>query len=263
MISHAQAFRRPPTGTAEDASTTASSPTRNTPEFRANARPQACKKLSTTAKGAKPIETKDTSLTLAFQANAGPSSLEFDSTTDASQKGHASHPTSSRLRLYAQERQHRTARKKQLPTPTTPTPSKTPQGHDEAARRVPTLVHGLQPPLRPNHRREHVPRHYHNDDLRKTQTDMEATAMSLSMIRNDQRDRDSESKESMPAHRPTKAPANGPPLTSDGRCHAYTQAMKQLFDVLCVDCTYASGTTARSRCNTFSSTQGHPNKPLT
>ena len=136
-----------------------------------------------------------------------------------------------------------------------------PAGSRRSSEATPTLVHGLQPPLRPNHRREHDPRHYHNDDLRKTQTDIEAAAMPLSMTQNDQRDKDSESKESMPAHKPTKAPANGPPSTSGERCRAYTQAMKQLFDALYVDCTYVSGTMARNACERSSSMQGHPNRP--
>jgi hypothetical protein len=104
---------------------------------------------------------------------------------------------------------------------------KTPQGHDEAAERVQGHDHGLHLLLRPNHRRELAPRRYHDDNLRKTQTGMVESAMTQSMPRNNKRDQDSESKESMPAHKPTKAPANGPPSTSDGRCHAYTQAMKQ------------------------------------
>ena len=202
--------------------------------------------------------------TRAYQANAGLSRLDLDSTKDVSRKGHASQPTSSRLRVYAQELQHRTVRKKQSPTLTH---SKILQGHDEAADRVPTLDHGHQPPLLPNHRREHAPRQYHDDYLRKTQTSSpERTAPQGSApraldLRTDNRDHDNESKASMLAPKPTRVPASGPPSTSDEQCHAYTQATKLLLDVLCVDCTYASGDMARTACETSSSMQGHLNRP--
>ena len=249
-----QGIRQQRTGTAADAGTTASRPTRNTPEFRASAEPQEFRRLRGSALLAKPIEIQGTHPTHALQANVEPSKPELDSTKDASRKGHASRPTSSLRRTCDQELQHRTARKKLLPTPW-----KTPQGHNEAAEaeRALTHDHGLHLRLQHNHHREHEPRHYRNDYLRKTQTHSPARTYisggNLSSgpnARKVDRDQDHESKESTPEPKPTRAPASGLPSTSGERCRAYTQATKLLFDAPYVDCTYASGTTVRSACNT-------------
>ena len=224
------AIRPPSTGIAEDALTTAFSPTRNTPEFRASAKPRAYKKSSGNVRVAKPIETKGTRPILSYQANAGQLSPESDSTKDASRKAHASRPATSRPRTYDPELQHRTAQKRRLPTPT---PWKILQAHNEAAERAQTLDHGLRLPLRHDHRRAHEPRQCHNEDLHKMQTDSpERTAPQGSApralnLRTDKRDNDNESRHPMPAHKPTKAPANGQPSTSVGLCRAYTRATKR------------------------------------
>ena len=223
------AIRPPFTGIAEDALTTAFSPTRNTPEFRASAKPRAYKKSSGNVRVARPIETKGTRPTLSSQANAGQLSPESDSTKDASRKAHASRPATSRPRTYDRELQHRTAQKRRLPTPT---PWKILQAHNEAADRAQTLDHGLRHPLRHDHRRAHEPRQFHNEDLHKLQTHspertaQQGSAPRLLNLRTDKQDNDREFRHRKPAPKPTKAPVNGPPSTSGERCRAYTQATK-------------------------------------
>ena len=151
---------------------------------------------------------------------------------DASQKDHESRRTSSRHLLYAQARQHWTVRKKLLPTPTH---SKILQDRGEAVQRAPTLDLGLQLLLCHQHRREHIPRRHHDDDLHKMQTGRpERTvpqgsaprALDSRTIPHNNRDNVSESKELMPEPKPMRVPANGQLSTSDERCHACIQAMK-------------------------------------
>ena len=113
------------------------------------------------------------------------------------------------------------------------THSKILQGQDEAAGRVRTLDHGHQPPLLPNHRREHTHRQCHDDYLRETQTInpertvQQGSAPRLPNLRNDNRDNDNGSKESTPEPKPTRVTANGPHSISGERCRAFTQATKQ------------------------------------
>ena len=107
------------------------------------------------------------------------------------------------------------------------------QGQDEAAGRVRTVDHGHQPPLLPNHRREHTPQQCHDDYLRETQTSnpertvQQGSAPRSPNLRNDKRDNDNESKESTPEPRPTRVTANGQHSISGERCRAFIQATKQ------------------------------------
>ena len=158
--------------------------------------------------------------------------LQLESMEDASQKDHESRRTSSRHLLYAQARHHRTARKRRMPTQTH---SKILQDQDEAVQLAPTLDHGLQLLLCHNHRREHIPRRHHDDDLHKMQTGRpERTvpqgsaprALDSRTIPHNNRDNVSESKELMPEPKPMRVPASGQLSTSDERCHACIQAMK-------------------------------------
>ena len=113
------------------------------------------------------------------------------------------------------------------------THSKILQGQDEAAGRVRTLDHGHQPPLLPNHRREHTPRQYHDDYLRETQTlnpertVQQGSAPRALILQNDKGDNDNESKELTPEPKPARVTANGPHSISGDRCRAFTQATKQ------------------------------------
>ena len=158
--------------------------------------------------------------------------LQLESIQDASQKDHESRLTSSRRPTYAPARHHRTARKRRMPTQTR---SKILQDRDEAVRLAHTHDHGLQLLLCHQHRREHIPRRHHDDDLHKMQTGRpERTvpqgsaprALDSRTIPHNKRDNDSESKELTPEPKPTRVPASGQLSTSDDRCHAYTQAMK-------------------------------------
>ena len=149
---------------------------------------------------------------------------------DASQKDHESRLTSSRRPTYAQARHHRTARKRRMPTQTH---SKILQDQGEAAQLALTLDHGLQLLRCHNHRREHIPRQYHDDYLHEMQTGrpertvQQGSAPRLLDLRTiPHRDNVSESKELMPEPKPMRVPASGQLSTSDERCHACIQAMK-------------------------------------
>ena len=149
---------------------------------------------------------------------------------DASQKDRESRLTSSRQLPYAPARHHRTARKRRMPTRTH---SKIRQDQGEAAQRAPTLDPGRQLLLCHQHRREHIPRRHHDDDLHKMQTGrpertvQQGSAPRLLDLRTiPNRDNVSESKELMPEPKPMRVPASGQLSTSDERCHACIQAMK-------------------------------------
>ena len=156
--------------------------------------------------------------------------LQLESIQDASQKDHESRLTSSRHLPYAPARHHRTARKRRMPTRTH---SKILQDRGEAVQRAPTLDPGLQLLLCHQHRREHIPRRHHDDDLHKMQTGrpertvQQGSAPRLLDLRTiPHRDNVSESKELMPEPKPMRVPASGQLSTSDERCHACIQAMK-------------------------------------